>query len=31
MIIDRHNIRESVGFIGFIGGDEFRNNCVLMD
>ena len=31
MIIDRHNIRESVGFIGFIGGDEFRNNCALMD
>ncbi len=31
MITARHNIRESIGFIGFIGGDEFRNNCALMD
>ena len=31
MISGRQNIRESLGFIGFIGGDEFRQDCVLMD
>ena len=31
MISGRRNIRKSVGFIGLIGGDEFRDNCILMD